>query len=144
MTNSHIIEVLGICSRRFKDSLLREKTVELIRKFVRMMFFEGDPKRPNCFEHYNPFNGKPSVYRGVDDYQHSWVIDLLFKYLAGIDISEDGIDFDPFPFDLDFEIDNLKLAGKPLKVVSREGVFKANYDGELTVKTYNSASNADW
>lgn len=143
MTNSHIVDVLGICSRRFKDSLLREKTVELIRKFVRMMFFEGDPKRPNCFEHYNPFNGKASVYRGVDDYQHSWVIDLLFKYLAGIHVSEDGIDFDPFPFDLDFEINNLKLAGKSLKVVSREGIFKANYDGELTVKNNNSASNAD-
>ena len=133
MTNSHIVDVLGICARRFKDPLLREKTVEIIEKFIKMMFFDGDPRRPNCFEHYNPFNGRPSIYRGVDDYQHSWVIDLLIRYVVGIDISENGIEFDPFPFDLDFEIDNLEVAGRQVRVVSNNGAVEVQLGGKTTV-----------
>ncbi len=133
MTNSHIVDVLGICARRFKDPLLREKTVEIIEKFIKMMFFDGDPRRPNCFEHYNPFNGRPSIYRGVDDYQHSWIIDLLIRYVVGIDISENGIEFDPFPFDLDFEIDNLEVAGRQVRVVSNNGAVEVQLGGKTTV-----------
>ncbi len=130
MTNSHMVDVLGFCARRFGDRLLREKTVELVEKFIKMMYYEGDIERPNCFEHYNPFNGKACVYRGVDDYQHSWVVDLLFRYLAGIDFTEDGPMLDPFPFDIDFELDNLVIAGKELRIRSEKGIFEAQYDGK--------------
>lgn len=50
-----------------------------------MMTFGGDPTRPNCFEHYDPFTGEPSAYRGVDDYMHSWLIDIYLTHLCGID-----------------------------------------------------------
>ncbi len=116
MTNSHIVDMLGFCARRFDDPLLRDKTVELLRKFITMMHFDGDPKRPNCFEHYNPFNGKGSTYRGVDDYQHSWVNDLILKYLVGIDFEEDQLIIDPFPFHNHFSVRNLTIAGKELQV----------------------------
>lgn len=132
MTNSHIADVLGLCARRFEDNLLKEKTVELILKFIRMMYYEGDLARPNCFEHYNPFNGKASTYRGVDDYQHSWVIDLLFRYLAGIELSQDSLIIDPFPFGIDFEIENLIIKGKELSVKFLNGVLQASYSGKTT------------
>jgi hypothetical protein len=130
MTNSHMVDVLGFCARRFDDRLLREKTVELVKKFIKMMYYEGDIERPNCFEHYNPFNGKACVYRGVDDYQHSWVVDLLFRYLAGIDFTENDLTLDPFPFGIDFELDNLTIAGKKLRIRSRKGIFEAEYNGK--------------
>jgi hypothetical protein len=82
MTNSHIAEAIMMSAHRFNDQGLGKKGIKFIREFIRMMFFDGDPKRPNCFEHYNPFNGEPSVYRGVDDYQHSWVNDLIIKYYS--------------------------------------------------------------
>ncbi len=112
MTNSHIADALGLSARRFSDQELRAKTVEFINKFVRMMFFEGDVERPNCFEHYNPFNGKASVYRGVDDYQHSWVVDLYFRYLIGLTIGETQIEVDPFPFDCAYDVKGVLIAGK--------------------------------
>jgi hypothetical protein len=98
MTNSHLVEALAHASRL--SPALRERTAELLRKFVRMMFFDGDPSRPNCFEHYNPNTGHPSRYRGIDDYQHSWVVDLIIKYAAGLRPELDGVVIDPFPLEL--------------------------------------------
>jgi len=134
MTNSHIADVLGICARRFDDTLLRNKTIELIKKFIRMMHFEGDPKRPNCFEHYNPNNGKASTYRGVDDYQHSWVIELIMKYLVGIDFEENAIIVDPFPFDETFSVSKVPIKGKELDVSWDKIEFLVKYDGKVITK----------
>ncbi|HTP13751.1 MAG TPA: trehalase family glycosidase [Bacteroidota bacterium] len=117
MTNSHIAEALAASAIRFNDTLLRKKTAEFISRFIRMMFFDGDPKRPNCFEHYNPFSGEPSVYRGIDDYQHSWVNDLIIKYVCGIRPEEFCVTIDPFPFGLKrATIDRVRVRGHWLKV----------------------------
>jgi len=69
-------------------------------RFVRMMFHDGDPGRPNCYEHYNPMTGHPSVYRGIDDYQHSWVLDLLIRGVAGLEPRSDHILIDPLPIEV--------------------------------------------
>ncbi len=95
------------------------------------MFFDGDPKRPNCFEHYNPFTGQPSVYRGVDDYQHSWVVDLIIKYVAGVRPEERSVVIDPFPFKLRyFILDNVCVQGKFLKVERVGKFFTVWLDGK--------------
>src|SRR5437762_14116445 len=57
---------------------------QLIRQFARMMTFAGGPDRPNSFEHYHPHTGRPSVYRGIDDYLHSWVNDLIVSHVMGV------------------------------------------------------------
>jgi hypothetical protein len=82
MTNSHVCAALARAAQQL-DPSLAEAAAELLRRFVRMMFFDRDPTRPNCYEHYNPHTGMPCLYRGVDDYQHSWVVDLIIKYVAG-------------------------------------------------------------
>jgi hypothetical protein len=124
MANSHIAEGLARTAIRFQDEELRGKTVEFISKFIRMMFFDGDPQRPNCFEHYNPFTGMPSMYRGVDDYQHSWIVDLIIKYVTGIRVEEDEIIVDPFPFKLKwFEIDQVLIRGSLFRVKSTKNSF---------------------
>ncbi len=127
MTNSHVAEVLALSAIRFNSKELRAKSVEFMTKFIRMMFFrtegesasggDADPKRPNCFEHYNPFTGQPSVYRGVDDYQHSWVVDVIIKYVAGLKVNDDSIIIEPFPFHLDyFILDDSRVRGHQLKI----------------------------
>ncbi|HPE69823.1 MAG TPA: trehalase family glycosidase [Thermotogota bacterium] len=130
MTNSHLADALGICARRFDDPLLREKTVELVQKFIRMMHFDGDPNKPNCFEHYNPSNGKASTYRGVDDYQHSWVNDLILKYLVGIQAGEQTLLVDPFPFGVPFAVSNLSLRGYKLDIRWTGEEFTVKLDGK--------------
>ncbi len=135
MTNSHIAEALAACSIRFDDTLLRKKTAEFISKYVHMMFFEGDPRRPNCFEHYNPFTGKPSIYRGIDDYQHSWVNDLIIKYVCGIRPDEFSVTIDPFPFGLkSFTIDRVFIRSRWLKVELQGNKYTVSLDGKMHVE----------
>ena len=126
MTNSHIAEVLAQTALRFKDKELEAAAVEFIQKFIRLMFFDQDVNRPNCFEHYNPFNGKPSVYRGVDDYQHSWVVDLIIKYVAGVQVDDSGnVSLVPLDFGLRaFSLKNLHIAGKVYEISGKSGKVK--------------------
>jgi hypothetical protein len=120
MTNSHIAEALIYTAESTRDESLRMKAADFIRKYVKMMFFDGDVERPNCFEHYNPITGTPSDYRGIDDYQHSWVADLIIKYVCGIrpaDPSEKLLVVDPLPFNLgSFSIENVSYQGHKVKV----------------------------
>ncbi len=126
MTNSHIAEVLAQTALRFGDKELQRAAVEFIQKFIRLLFFDQDVNRPNCFEHYNPFTGKPSVYRGVDDYQHSWIVDLIIKYVAGVQVSDSGqIELKPLDFGLDhFVLENLFVAGKRMRIEGKRGKTK--------------------
>jgi len=123
MTNSHIAEVLALCALRFNDEELKTAAVEFIKKYIQMMFFENengekDVNRPNCFEHYHPYNGKACLYRGVDDYQHSWVVDLIIKYVVGVKIENEGdVVLNPLDFGLNsLEMTNLQIKGKKYSI----------------------------
>ncbi|MBI2941881.1 MAG: hypothetical protein HYY04_15740 [Chloroflexi bacterium] len=138
MTNSHVVEAIARVAYSL-DPTLRVRAAELIRRFVRMMFFDQDPSRPNCFEHYNPLTGLPSVYRGIDDYQHSWVVDLIIKYVTGIQPQQEPmLVVDPLPFHLDrFRIDEVPYRGHRLRVEwnasGGDHAFQISVDGHLAV-----------
>lgn len=83
MTNSHIADALGRVVREHRPDWA-PRLGRLLLQFARMMTFDGRPDRPNCFEHYHPFSGRGSLYRGIDDYQHSWINDLLVTYVLGV------------------------------------------------------------
>ena len=135
MTNSHVCDALARASQQL-DSSLKSPAVDLINRFVRLMFSDGDVNRPNCFEHYNPLTGQPSTYRGIDDYQHSWVVDLLVRYLAGVQPQVDGaLVLDPLPFDVpSFSLTQLHIRGREMAVHwnAADGGFRVLLDGRLT------------
>ena len=131
MTNSHIAEALAHSAIMASDSGLRKKTASFITSFVRMMFFDGDVNRPNCFEHYNPETGHPSEYRGIDDYQHSWVNDLIIKYVCGIRPDDLTVVVDPFPFGLDeVEAKDVLIRGRRLGISIRKRKFTVSLDDQ--------------
>ncbi len=128
MTNSHVVEALARASGL--DPSLRESTAHLISRFVAMMAFDGDPKRPNSFEHYNPLTGTPSAYRGIDDYMHSWVNDLLVKYVVGLRPDAEGALVDPFPFGLErVALSGVHLRGHIVDVEVVRGAARVSVDG---------------
>ncbi len=136
MANSHTAEAIARAAIRFDDAELRERAVEFIGTFIRMMFFDGDPERPNCFEHYHPFSGRPSLYRGVDDYQHSWVVDLIVKYVCGLRVEESRVVVDPFPFPIDsFSIERVTVRGAKIGVTRRDDRFSVSVNGTLTARS---------
>ena len=129
MTNSHVAEAVVGASRL--EPTLRGRAAQFIRAFVKMMFFDGDTRRPNCFEHYNPETGKASVYRGIDDYQHSWVVDLIIKYVAGVRPEAGLVVIDPLPFELEaFELRDVRVRGHRIDIVKDLAGFRVLLGGE--------------
>lgn len=136
MTNSHIAEAIAQSAIRFGDGELRLRFVEFLNKYIRMMFYDGDPRRPNCFEHYNPYTGQPSLYRGVDDYQHSWVVDLIIKYVVGLRPTDAGVVVDPFPFELSkVLLDNVHIRGYNLKVERKRERVRVWMNGRFAAQS---------
>lgn len=132
MTNSHLADALARAAIEL-DPALRSFAAELMSRFVRMMFHDGDPARPNCYEHYNPETGRPSLYRGFDDYQHSWVNDLMVRYVAGFRPLE-GAAFvvDPFPFGLEsLRLSRLPFRDRRVEIEIERERFAVRLDGSL-------------
>jgi hypothetical protein len=137
MTNSHVSEALAQAALRL-DRTLAEPAAQLIRRFIMMMFFDQDLDRPNCYEHYNPFTGMPCLYRGVDDYQHSWVVDLIIKYVAGVQPQPTAtLVVDPLPFGLkEFTLDRVRYKGHWAKVTwSERGGLRVFVDEKQVART---------
>jgi hypothetical protein len=129
MTNSHIVEALGRAAVAYAPHL-RPVVAKLLHRFIHMMFHDGDLKRANCYEHYNPLSGHASVYRGIDDYQHSWVNDLIIQYVAGIRPHDSGITIDPFPFGLDrIELSGARVRGSVIDIAIAGEQVAVTVDG---------------
>ena len=99
MTTSHVIEGLLRHWRR-GNSRAGALAGDMLVRFVRMMFSGGDLRRPNCYEHYNPHTGRACYFRGINDYQHSWVLDLIARGIAGLHVDEGGLEVWPLPHGL--------------------------------------------
>lgn len=121
MTNSHVAEALGKTALNVDPNLI-PWAVDFIRRFIKMMFLNGDVEHPSSYEYYNPYTGQAPFFRGTEDYMHSWVVDLIIKYVAGLQPEDNGkILIRPLPFDLDyFTLDRVKIAGHWLKIVWRK------------------------
>jgi hypothetical protein len=130
MTNSHLIDALAKMTREHRPEW-GPRVTGLLRRFVRMMSFDGAGERPNCFEHYHPYTGRGSAYRGIDDYQHSWVNDLLVRHVIGlIPLGKQGIRIDPLPFGLSASIKRLRVANRMVEVTVRPGTFAVRIEGK--------------
>jgi hypothetical protein len=101
---------------------LQLKAVELINRFIRMLFLDGNLEWPSSYEYYNPVTGQAPYFRGTEDYMHSWIVDLIIKYVAGVQPGDEGrLRVRPLPFDLDyFTLDRLKVGGHWLKITWRK------------------------
>ncbi|NWJ48291.1 MAG: hypothetical protein HXX08_20745 [Chloroflexi bacterium] len=121
MTNSHVAESLCRASQEL-DPNLQPKAVEFLNKFIRMLFLDGDVERPSSYEYYNPLTGQAPFFRGTEDYMHSWIADLIIKYVAGVQPQDKGrVLIRPLPFNLDyFTLDRIKIADHWLKITWRK------------------------
>lgn len=121
MTNSHVTEALCRAALEI-DPSLQPKAVELLNTYIRMLFLEGDQDRPSSYEYYNPITGQAPYFRGTEDYMHSWIVDLIIKYVAGLQPGDGGqVRVNPLPFDLDFfTLDRVRVAGHSLKISWRK------------------------
>ncbi|HEX2913461.1 MAG TPA: trehalase family glycosidase [Chloroflexia bacterium] len=121
MTNSHVAELLSRASLNLAPEL-QPQAVEFINRYIRMLFLDNDLERPSSYEYYNPITGQAPYFRGTEDYMHSWIVDLIIKYVAGVQPGDNGkLRIRPLPFNLDyFVLDKVQIAGKKVKVSWRK------------------------
>lgn len=144
MTNSHILEALGRWATADRPEL-RKAAAHMLRRFIHMMFFDGDVERPNCFQHYNPFTGTPSAYRGIDDYMHSWVADLIIQYVCGVRPDAGGLTVDHLPLEVDMaELTDVTVAGHSVAVRIAGDSYEATIDGERSRRQMGEALRVNW
>ncbi len=132
MLNSHLVEALARAGARLQPSLLPHAGEALLRT-IRLLFLGGDAALPNCYEHYNPLTGKPCLYRTINDYQHSWVIDLILKYCAGLQPDPNGtLRVSPLPTGLEFvHVQGARVFGHEIDIEVADGrVISLHVDGE--------------
>lgn len=89
MVNSHLVDALAHSARTANPSL-KESAGAALMKAIRLLFHDGDPSRPCCYEHYNPITGTPALFRGYDDYMHSWIVDLILRHGVGFQATTSG------------------------------------------------------
>jgi hypothetical protein len=112
---------------------LRGPAAVMLRRFIRMMFHDGELHRVNSHEHYNPLTGHASVYRGADDVLHAWLNDLIIRHVIGIDANDTALTIDPLPFDLEYaEIAGARVRGKTIDVRIEQQSVTATIDGEVS------------
>jgi hypothetical protein len=101
MANSHLVDVAANIARTASGGAVhREFAGQALMKAIKLMFHDGDPARPNSYEHYNPITGMPALYRGYDDYMHSWIVDLIMRHAVGVQPGLDTVD--PLPLDINW------------------------------------------
>jgi len=129
MTNSHILEGLLRQWHRGRREA-GPAAAGLLSAFVRLMFHERDLARPNCYEHYHPFTGHASVYRGIDDYQHSWVLDPILRGVTGLEPAAEGLRIRPLPGLVQrAQVEGIVLHGKQVTVERHADAVVVTVDG---------------
>ena len=105
-----------------------------------MMFHDGDAKRPNAYEHYNPQTGMPSLYRGLDDCQQAWSVDLILRHVVGVQPApgpNGALIVDPLPFGLkNFRCAGISVRGRMVDVIwDRTMGLSVRVDGRLAAES---------
>ncbi len=108
-SNSIVLDILGSYSLSHNYSL-EDKFAEYFRKFTMLHYAGGDGKLPFLVEHYNSMTGE--CLSNEVDYNHSYYIDLVIRYVAGLQVREDRIVIDPLDVGMShFNLSNILVKG---------------------------------
>ncbi len=135
--NSCVVDALAHAARTL-DAGLKPLATDLLERMIRMMFGDGEAKRPNSYEHYNPLTAMPCLWRGMDDHQHSCIVDLIIRHVAGVQPAPGpagALVVDPLPFGLRrFRLEGVLVRGHVVDVLwSRETGYVVRVDGREAV-----------
>jgi hypothetical protein len=116
LVNSHVIDALARAARAYAPHL-RAHLTHLVRRTIHMFFDGADPVRSGSYEYYDPVEGRASVHRPASDSTHSWVIDAIVRYVAGVRPHDGGLTIDPMPFGMELvELSGAVVRGRSVDV----------------------------
>lgn len=114
-TNSVVLDAIGKVSRgngHAQDALFSH----FFWKYALLHFQQRDGVTPYLVEHYDSMSGEP--ISDEVDYNHSYLIDLIIRHVAGLEIADDGaVTADPLDIGLEhFVLSNVKVGGRDVEV----------------------------
>ena len=131
MTTSHVVDAAARAAKDL-DSSLVPGAAELLMRYTRVHFMDGDLKRPCVSEYFDPVTGQPNAPNL--DYAHSYYIDLIMRHVVGIEVDplSDVVRIAPLNLGLGrFEARNVRVRGHDLTVTWKDGQLAAIVDGTL-------------
>ncbi len=129
LVNSHLIDALARVARAYAPHL-RPHVAHLVSRTIRMFFEGADPVRIGSHEYYDPLEGRASAHRWSSDSTHSWVIDAIVQYVAGVRPHEGGVTIDPMPFGLELvDVSGVRLRDHTVDVRIEGDRVTATIDG---------------
>ncbi|MGB3028422.1 MGH1-like glycoside hydrolase domain-containing protein [Paradevosia shaoguanensis] len=114
-TNSVVLDAIGKVTRsnaHAQDDLFSH----FFWKYALLHFQQRDGVTPYLVEHYDSMTGEPISDEA--DYNHSYLIDLIIRHVAGLSIAADGsITADPIDIGLEhFTLSNVKLGPRNVTI----------------------------
>lgn len=127
-TNSIVIDGVGATSRRFGHRYDAEFG-RLLRSYALLHFRQRDGRTPYLVEHYDSRTGEPISDEA--DYLHSYVIDLLVRYVAGLEAGPGAVTVDPLDIGLTwFALRGVRVAGHTVDIAyDRDRGLRVSLDG---------------
>lgn len=129
LVNSHLIDALARAARAYAPHL-RAHVAHLVTRTIRLFFDGADPVKIGSHEYYDPLEGRASVHRFASDSTHSWIIDAIVQYVAGVRPHEGGLTIDPMPFGMEMvDLSGVHVRGRTLDVRIEGDRVTATIDG---------------
>ena len=135
MTTSHVADAAARAAKEL-DPSLAPGAAELLRRYTKVHFINGDLMRPCVSEHFDPITGQPNAPNL--DYAHSYYIDLIMRHVVGVEADplSDEIRINPLDCGLErFEARNIRVKGHDLTVTWKTGRFAVSVDGKSVATT---------
>jgi len=131
MTTSHVADAVARAAKELDPSLV-PGAAELLMKYTKVHFIDGDLKRPCVSEHFDPITGAPNS--PTLDYGHSYYIDLVMRHVVGVEVDplSDEIRIHPLDLGLErFAARNIRVKGHDLTVTWKPGELSVSVDGKV-------------
>ncbi len=113
-TTGIALEALAIESKRRNHSY-DQQFDQLFQEYTVQHFRDGNRHKPYLVEHYNSITGER--LSDETDYNHSFWIDILVRFVAGVNVEEDYIEIEPIKTHLKwFQLKHLIIRGKTITV----------------------------
>ena len=114
-SNSIILDAIGSFSTE-NGHEMDEAFRRCFENFCALHYHGGNGDVPYLVEHYDSITG--DTLSDEADYLHSYMIDLIVRYIAGVEPEENGVRIDPIDIGLShFSLKRLPLRGHLLDVV---------------------------
>lgn len=114
-TNGIALEAIGRQSRLYGHKYDKE-FAEFLRKYTMQHYRDGVVGRPYLVEQYHAETGEN--LSDEPDYNHSYYLDLIFEFVAGLDIQKDFVAVEPLDIGLShFKLENVWIRGHEVAVI---------------------------